>query len=78
MDCIKTIFKQIYENDTKAKYLDIWQRIFTNEEKVKECDNLLHLIEILLITPFSNGKLERMFSRMLRLKNDWGNKLGCD
>ena len=78
MDCIKTIFKQIYENDTKAKYLDIWQRIFTNEEKVKECDNLLHLIEILLITPFSNGKLERMFSRMLRLKNDWRNKLGCD
>ena len=78
MDCIKTIVKQIYENDTKAKYLDIWQRIFTNEETVKECDNLLHLTEILLITPFSNRTLERMFSRMLRLKNDWRNKLGCD
>ena len=51
---------------------------FTNEEIVKECDNIFHLNEILLITPFSNGKLERMFSRMLRVKNDWRNKLGCD
>ena len=31
---------------------------------------ILHLIEILLITPFSNEKLERIFSRMLRVKND--------
>ena len=51
---------------------------FTNEETVKECNNILHLIEILLITPFSNGKLERMFSRMLRAKSDWRNKLGRD
>ena len=33
---------------------------------------------MLLITPFSNRKLERMFSRMLRVKNDSQNKLGCD
>ena len=38
----------------------------------------MHLIEILLIIPFSNGKLERMFSRTLRVKNDWQNKLGHD
>ena len=62
----------------KAKHLDIWERIFTNEETVKECDNILHVIKIFLITPFSNGKLERMFSRMLRVKNDWRNKLGRD
>ena len=42
--------------------------IFTNEETVKECDNILHFIEILLITPFSNGKLKRIFSRMFRVK----------
>ena len=75
---LKTIVKPIYENDTKAKCLDIWERIFTNEETVKACDNILHLIEILLITPFSNGMLERMFSRMLRVKNYWRNKLGRD
>ena len=72
------IVKPIYENETKAKYLDIWERIFTNKETVKECDNILHFIEILLITPFSDGKLERMFSRMLRVKNDWRSKLGHD
>ena len=75
---LKTIVKPIYENDTKAKYLDIWEHIFTNEEIVKECDNILHLIEILLITPFSTRKLERMFFRMLRVKNDLQNKLGRD
>ena len=32
----KTIVKPIYENDMKAKYLDIWERTFTNEETVKE------------------------------------------
>ena len=36
------------------------------------------LFEILLITPFSNAKLERMFSRMIRVKNDWHNRLSCD
>ena len=78
MDCIKHNCQTIYENDTKGKYLDIWERIFTNEETVKEWDNILHLIEILLITPFSNRKLERMFSKMLRVKNHWWNKLGLD
>ena len=75
---LKTIVKPIYENDTKARYLDIWERIFTNEETEKECGNILHLIENLLITPFSKGKLERIFSRMLRVKNNWRNKLGRD
>ena len=42
--------------------------IFTNKEMLKECDNILRFIEILLITPFSNGELKRMFSRMFRVK----------
>ena len=52
--------------------------MFTIEETLRECDNFLHLIEILLITSFSNAKLERMFSRMWRVKNDWRNKPGHD
>ena len=65
---LKTIVKPIYGNDTKAKNLHIEERTFTNEETAKECDNIFYLIEILLITSFSNEKLERMFSRMLRVK----------
>ena len=45
---------------------------------IEECKNVLHIFEILLITPFSNAKLERMFSRMLRVKNDWHSRLSRD
>ena len=45
---------------------------------IEECKNVLHIFEILLITPFSNAKLERVFSRMLRVKNDWHNRLSRD
>ena len=78
MDCIKNNYQTNLSKWHESKYLDIWEHIFTNKETVKQCDNIWHLIKILLITPFSNGKLERMFSRMLRVKNDWRNKLGRD
>ena len=52
---LKIIVKPIYENDLKAKYFNIWERIFINQETVKECDNILHFIEILLIHVFLTG-----------------------
>jgi hypothetical protein len=57
-------------------YVDMWSAIFTSEEFRKDCANVLHVIELLLITPFSNAKLERMFSTMKRVKTDWRNHLG--
>ena len=45
-----------------SSYLDVWSRVLTSEEFWKECANVLHIIELLLITPFSNAKLKRMFS----------------
>ena len=68
----------MYQNNRNEKYVKLWERIFINEEVLKECKNILHIFELLLITPFSNAKLERMFSRMLRVKNDWRNRLGRD
>ena len=56
-------------------YLDIWKRVFTNSELKSECKNVLHLFEILFVMSFTNAKLERMFSRMLRVKSDWHNRL---
>ena len=38
----------------------------------------LNVFKILLITPFTNAKVERMFSRMTRIKTDWRNGLGHD
>ncbi|CAB4043863.1 Hypothetical predicted protein [Paramuricea clavata] len=47
-----------------SSYLDVWSRVSTLEEFRKECANVQHIIELLLIAPFSNPKLERMFSTM--------------
>ena len=43
---------------------------------MSSCSNVLHIIELLFITPFPNAKLERMFSQMNRVKTDFHNRLG--
>ena len=41
-----------------CSYLNVWYGVFTSTEFQKECANVLHVIELLLVTPFSNAKLE--------------------
>ena len=60
---------------TKLNYLDVWQKLLVKESVKSQCPNVLHVIELLLITPFSNAKLEQMFSRMNRMKMDFRNRL---
>ena len=48
------------------------------EEIKSECSNMLHIIELLLVTPYSNAKLERMFKAIGRVKTDWRNQMGRD
>ena len=59
----------------KSNYLDIWQKIFRNESIKQECKNVLHVFEMILIVPFTNAKVERLFSRMNRVKTDICNRL---
>ena len=75
---LQTYIFPMLQNNPKEYYLNIWEKIFNDENVKRECQNILHLFEILLITPFSNAKLERMFSCMLRVKNDWRNRLGAE
>ena len=63
-------------NSKNMKYCDIWQNLFTNKDNVKECWNALDIFKFCLICLFTNVKLERMFSRMNRVKNDWRSNLG--
>ena len=56
-------------------YLDVWQKLLVNESVKSQCSDVLHVIELLLITSFTNAKLERMFSRMNRVKTDFRNRL---
>lgn len=77
-DMLKLFVVPIVKNNPSLKYFDFWQRVFTNRDINNECGNVLHIIEILLITPITNAKLERMFSRLARVKTDWRNRLGRD
>ena len=40
-----------------------------------ECQNTMHIFEILMIIPFTNAIVEHLFSRMNRVKTDFRNKL---
>ena len=51
------------------------RKLLVNESVKSQCSDVLHVIELLLITPFTNAKLERMFSRMNRVKTDFHNRL---
>ena len=37
--------------------------------------NVMHLFEIFLVVPFTNALVERLFSRMNRVKTDFRNRL---
>ena len=43
---------------TKLNYLDVWQKLLVNESVKSQCSEVLHVIKLLLITPFTNAKLE--------------------
>ena len=51
-------------------------KFFTNSTILEECKNIFHIFKILLVTPFTNAKVERVFSRANRIKTDWLNRLG--
>ena len=59
----------------RVHYMEAWSRVFTNSFIKETCSDVLHIFELLMITPSTNAKLERMFSRMNRIKTDWRNKL---
>ena len=73
-DILKNSVKPLLKKEKGNKYLDVWSHIFKSEIK-SDCQDVLHIIELLLLTPFSNAKLERMFSRMNRVKTDYRNRL---
>ena len=72
---LKSYMMSIIKNNLKAKYLDIWKIIFNDDNIIKQCRIALDIFEIKLICPFSNAKLERIISRMNRVKTDWKNRL---
>ena len=66
-DHLKVEINSFLKNE--KDYLSIQKKVFSSTIK-NECDNILNIIEILLITPVTIAKLEQMFSCMLRVKTD--------
>ena len=79
-ETLKTEFIKLATNTTKYYNVEIipqtkmWRKIkvgeFTNNYK-----NILLLIKLCLCTPYSNATIERFFSYMKVVKNDWRNRV---
>ena len=73
--CLKLFILPILQNNQKESCLEIWRRSFANTELMSGCKKIMHLFEILLVVPFTNAIVERLFSRMNRVKTDFRNRL---
>ena len=59
---LKTYIFSMSHYSFNTSYLEIWHRIFTNNEVMAEYQNIMHIFEILMIVPFTNAIVERLFS----------------
>nr|XP_047122893.1 zinc finger protein 862-like [Hydra vulgaris] len=75
---LKSYIFPMLRNSGGEIYLKIWKKIFLTDIIIAECRNILDVFELLLLCPFTNAKVERMFSRVNRVKSDWRNKLSRD
>ena len=67
-------FKTYWAGVKQIKGTNIWAMLLGCHRK--QFPNLASLIEILLLLPVSNAKVERGFSSMRRIKTDWRSRLG--
>ena len=72
---LKTHMLPLVKNSKCTKYLDIWSKVFTSKIIKEECKKIIHIFGIMLIVPFTNAKVERIFSKMNRVKTDLRNRL---
>ena len=75
-DRLKNHIRYILQNNLKTTNLKIWGKIFTNSTILEECKTVLHIFQILLVTPFTIVKVGQVFSCMNWIKTDWRNRLG--
>ena len=74
-DCLKAFVLPLITGVDSIGYLEIWPKLLKNKD-VQASSNVLHITKLFLITPFTNAKLKRMFSRLNRVKTDYRNCLG--
>ena len=53
---IEIFIHPMFKSRSQLDYLGLWKNIFTNEGFSVECSNVLHILEIFLITSFTNSE----------------------
>ena len=53
-DTLKNRVKHIVSGLKDVNYLEVWAKLLTNKSVKEDCSDVLHVIELLLITPFTN------------------------
>ena len=56
-DLPKLEVSSVFSGCKKMKYLEVWEKVFNSDHK-DSCKNVLHIVELLLITPTTNAKLK--------------------
>lgn len=72
---LKLVVKEMISKEPSMKYLPMWQRILNEYKLQPALTNILALVRITLVIPVQTATLERGFSLMQRMKNDWRNRL---
>ena len=68
---LKTYIFPMLHNSPNESYLEIWH----NNEVMAECQNIMHIFEILIIVSFKNAIVEHLFSQMNWVKTNFRNRL---
>ena len=72
---LKNHLSTLIQSNPRPHYLGTWAKIFTLEDVKHDCPSILRIIKLRLNTLFTNAKLERLFSRLGRVKSDWRTSL---
>ena len=68
----------IFRHHKNSTIQDLWAKIFSTPAKVIQYANVLHLVEIMLVTPVATAQIERQFSFIKRFLGDWRLGLSTD
>ena len=68
MDLLEDYIFPMLHNSPKKSNLEIWHQIFTSNKLMTEYQNIMHIFKILMIVPFMNAIVERLFSQMTESK----------
>ena len=67
-------FKMYWADNLQHCHQDeVWSLLLSHYHE--KFPNLVHVVQIMLLLPVSNAKVERGFSTMRRIKNDWRSSL---